>query len=72
VAYRRVLSGAMDRRGNITGLIAQLEQQRSRLEEVRQRARGQGGPEGERLEAQATARLRDIEERIDDLRRSLE
>jgi len=52
--------------------IAQLEQQRSRLEEVRKRAWRQGGSEGERLEAQATARLRDIEKRIDDLRASLE
>ena len=53
-------------------IIAQLEQQRARLEEVRQRARRQGGPDGERLEAQATARLRDIEKRIHDLRTSLE
>jgi exonuclease VII small subunit len=53
-------------------IIAHLEQQRARLEEVRQRARRQGGPEGERLEAQATARLRDIEKRIHDLRTSLE
>jgi hypothetical protein len=53
-------------------LIAQLEQQRLRLEVVRQRAQRQGGPEGERLEEQATARLREIEERIADLRASLE
>jgi hypothetical protein len=53
-------------------LIAQLEQQRSRLEDVRERARRQGGPEGERLEAQATARLRQIEQQIDDLRASQE
>ena len=58
----------MGRRGRIGQLIAQLEQQRSRLEEVRQRARRQGGPEGERLEAQATARLRDIDRRIEALR----
>ena len=53
-------------------MVAQLEGQRSRLEQVRQRARRQGGPEGERLEARAQARLRDIERRIDDLRASLE
>jgi exonuclease VII small subunit len=53
-------------------IIAQLEQQRTRLEDVRERARRQGDPEGERLEAQATARLRQIEEQIDDLRDSLE
>ena len=59
-------------RREVREMIAQLEQQRARLEEVRQRARRQGGPEGERLEAQATARLRDIEKRIHDLRTSLE
>jgi exonuclease VII small subunit len=59
-------------RREVREIIAQLEQQRARLEEVRQRARRQGGPEGERLEAQATARLRDIEKRIHDLRTSLE
>jgi hypothetical protein len=53
-------------------LIAQLEQQRSRLEDVRLRAQMQGGPEGERLEAQATARLREIDRRINALRASLE
>lgn len=53
-------------------LIAQLEQQRSRLEGVRKRARKQGDPEGERLEALATARLRQIEQQIDDLRATLE
>jgi len=40
-------------------IIAQLEDQRARLEGVRLRARMQGGPEGERLEAQATVRLRE-------------
>lgn len=59
-------------RGEVRELIAQLEQQRVRLEGVRERARRQGGPEGERLEAQATSRLREIEQRIDDLRASLE
>jgi hypothetical protein len=53
-------------------LIAQLEQQRSRLEDVRLRARRRGGPEGERLKKQAEARLRDIESRINTLRASLE
>jgi hypothetical protein len=60
----------MGRRREIRDIIAQLEQQRSRLEEVRERAKKQGGPEGERLEAQATARLREIEQRIDELRAS--
>jgi hypothetical protein len=59
-------------RGEVRELIAQLEQQSSRLEQVRLRARRQGGPEGERLEAQATAKLREIEQRISDLRASLE
>ena len=59
-------------RREIRDVIAQLERQRLRLEEVRERARRQGGPEGERLEAQATARLREIEQRSADLRRSLE
>ena len=52
-------------------LIAQLERQRARLEGVRERARRQGGPEGERLEKQAEARLRDIDRRIEALRASL-
>jgi hypothetical protein len=59
-------------RREIREVIAQLEQQRERLEDVRARARRQGGPEGERLEAQATTRLREIEERISELRASLE
>jgi hypothetical protein len=62
----------MGRRREIRDIIAQLEQQRSRLEEVRERAKKQGGPEGERLEAQATARLREIEQRIVELRASPE
>ena len=61
-----------ERRESIREQIAQLERQRSRLEEVRQRAQMQGGPEGERLEAQAGARLREIEQRIEDLRASLQ
>jgi 50S ribosomal subunit-associated GTPase HflX len=59
-------------RERIAELLAQLEQQRSRLEGVRERARRQGGPEGERLEKQAEARLRDIDRRIEALRASLE
>ena len=59
-------------RGEVREMIAQLEQQRSRLEQVRERARHQGGREGERLEAQAAARLQEIEQRIADLRASLE
>jgi hypothetical protein len=59
-------------RGEVRELIAQLEDQRTRLEEVRLRAQRQGGPEGERLEAQATARLQEIEQQIADLRASLQ
>jgi hypothetical protein len=59
-------------RGEVRELIAQLEAQRTRLEQVRERGRRQGGPEGERLEAQAAARLQEIEQRIADLRASLE
>jgi 50S ribosomal subunit-associated GTPase HflX len=58
-------------KGRIEELIAQLERQRARLEGVRERARKQGGPEGERLEKQAEARLRDIDRRIEALRASL-
>jgi len=59
-------------RAEVRKMIAQLEQQRARLEQVRLRARRQGGPQGERLEAQTEARLRDIDERINDLRAALE
>ena len=65
-------SSTMGWRKEVREIIAQLEQQRSRLEQVRERARRQGGPEGERLEAQTEARLRDIEKRINDLRAALE
>ena len=58
-------------RKRIEELIAQLERQRARLEGVRERAREQGGAEGERLEKQATARLRDIDRRIEALQASL-
>jgi exonuclease VII small subunit len=64
--------GIMGWSREVREIIAQLEQQRTRLEDVRERARRQGGPEGERLEAQATARLRQIEQQIDDLRATLE
>jgi hypothetical protein len=59
-------------RGEVREIIAQLEQQRSQLEQVRERARHRGDPERERLEAQATARLQEIEQRIADLRASLQ
>jgi 50S ribosomal subunit-associated GTPase HflX len=58
-------------RKRIEELIAQLERQRSRLEGVRERANRKGGPEGERLEKQAEARLRDIDRRIEALRAPL-
>jgi exonuclease VII small subunit len=58
-------------RKRIEELIAQLERQRARLEDVSERAREQGGLEGERLEKQAEARLRDIGRRIEALRASL-
>jgi DNA-binding PadR family transcriptional regulator len=64
--------GTMSWRREVGEILVQLEDQRKRLEEVRERAKRQGGPEGERLEAQTEARLRDIEQRIDDLRASLE
>jgi hypothetical protein len=62
----------MSRRRQVRDIIAQLEDQRTRLDGLRERARRQGGPESERLEAQATARLREIEQRIVELRASLQ
>jgi hypothetical protein len=59
-------------RGEVRELIAQLEDQRTRLEDVRLRARRQGGPQSERLVAQTEARLREIEQQIADLRASLQ
>jgi hypothetical protein len=59
-------------RREIRERIAELEQQRLRLEEQRRRARRLGGPEGERLEAQAEERLQEISHHIDDLRASLQ
>jgi hypothetical protein len=64
--------GMAEWRESIREQIAQLERQRTRLQQVRARARRQGGPEGERLEAQAGGRLREIEQRIADLRASLQ
>jgi hypothetical protein len=59
-------------RREIRERIAELEQQRLRLVEQRRRARRLGGPEGERLEAEAKERLQEITHHIDDLRASLE
>jgi hypothetical protein len=59
-------------RREIRDRIAELEQQRLRLEEERRRARRLGGPEGERLEAEVRAKLQQITHHIDDLRTSLE
>jgi hypothetical protein len=59
-------------RGEIRERIAELKHQRLRLEEQRRRARRLGGPEGERLEAEAKERLQEISHHIDDLRSSLE
>ena len=58
-------------RREIRDRIAELEQQRLRLEEERRRARRLGGPEGERLEAELSAKLQQISHHIDDLRASL-
>jgi hypothetical protein len=51
--------------------IAELEQQRLRLEEQRRRARRLGGPEGERLEEELGAKVQEISHHIDDLRAAL-
>jgi hypothetical protein len=58
-------------RREIRDRIAELEQQRLRLEEQRRRARRLGGPEGERLEAELRAKVQEISHNIDDLRASL-
>jgi hypothetical protein len=71
IAQEYTQGRAMGWRGEVRELIAQLEEQRSRLEQVKLRAQRQGGPEGERLAAQTEARLRDIEERIKGLRDAL-
>jgi hypothetical protein len=59
-------------RREIRDRIAELEQQRLRLEAERRRARTLGGPEGERLEAEVRAKLQEICHHLDDLRASLE
>jgi hypothetical protein len=59
-------------RREIRDRIAELEQQRFRLEEQRRRARRLGRPEGERLEAELNAKVQQISHHIDDLRASLE
>ena len=59
-------------RREVRDRIAELEQQRLRLEEQRRRARRLGGPEGERLEVELRARVQEISHYIDDLRASLE
>jgi hypothetical protein len=59
-------------RREIRDRIAELEQQRLRLEEQRRRARRLGGPEGERLEAELRAKVQEISHHIDDLRASLQ
>jgi hypothetical protein len=58
-------------RREIRDRIAELEQQRLKLEAERRRARRLGGPEGERLEAQVRAKVQEISHHIDDLRASL-
>ena len=58
-------------RREIRDRIAELEQQRLRLEAQRRRARRLGGPEGERLEAELSAKVQEIGHHIDDLRASL-
>jgi hypothetical protein len=59
-------------RREIRERIAELDHQRLRLEEQRRRARRLGGPEGECLEAQLTAKVQEISHHIDDLRGSLQ
>ena len=59
-------------RREVRDRIAELEHQRLRLEEQRRSARRLGGPEGERLEAEAKESLQEISNHIDDLRASLE
>jgi hypothetical protein len=58
-------------RREIRERIAELEQQRLRLEEQRRRAGRLGSPEGERLEAELRAKLQEISHHIDDLRAAL-
>jgi hypothetical protein len=58
-------------RREIRDRIAELEQQRLRLEEQRRRARRLGTAEGERLEGEIRAKLQEISHHIDDLWASL-
>jgi hypothetical protein len=58
-------------RREIRERIAELEQQRLRLEEQRRRARRLGGHEGDCLEAELRAKVQQISHHIDDLRASL-
>ena len=58
-------------RREVRDRIAELEQQRLRLEAERSRARRLGTLEGERLEAELRAKLQEISHHIDDLRASL-
>jgi hypothetical protein len=58
-------------RREIRERIAELEQQRLRLEAERRRASRLDGPEGERLEAELSAKVQQISNHIDDLRASL-
>jgi hypothetical protein len=58
-------------RREIRERIAELEYQRLRLEEQRRHARRLGSAEGERLEAELSAKLQEISHHIDDLRASL-
>jgi hypothetical protein len=57
-------------RREIRDRIAELEQQRLRLEEQRRLPRRLGGPEGERLEAELRAKVQQISHHIADLRAS--
>jgi hypothetical protein len=52
--------------------IEELESRRLRLEELRLRVRRLGGPEGERLEAQAKDALKKVSQQLHDLKASLE
>ena len=58
-------------RREIRDRIAELEHQRLRLEEQRRRAFWRGGAEGERLEAELSAKVQEIGHHIDDLQASL-
>ena len=58
-------------RREIRDRIAELEQQRLRLEAERRRARRLSTAEGERLEAELGTKLQEISHHIDDLRASL-